>query len=511
MKQKISLALLSGLLLGLSYPNYPDYPLGLLGWVAFVPLMLALRSITHHKKYFLVVWLAFSVTVPIGFWWTSYHSWQAFILCYFSQTISFYGAFVIHYFIQKRYGWQRALILLPFVWTLFEWATHLLPHNLQVLHLAYTQAHLPYIIQFADLTGMWGVTFWLMTLNVLLAFGIHFKLSKYALLSGAWIFLAVGYSVWVIHINPKSVLGTGNSKTKVSLIQTNIDSYATNDSLIVAKTLQQVIALADSAVATHHPDLLVLPEAVFPFSLFQNKNFLDFTRSNIVNWNTNLAIGYINSDAQDSSSYKNLALVFTPQLAYYWDSLRVQEADVKVYQKEYGLPFAEFMPYCQDCASLRNRKLQRGSQPYTFLYANGAKEQFNMALSICWEQTYPHKIASLVRDGATYVAMMNNDAWFGQTPGAKFLTSFTILRAIENRRTIARCSNGGISAFTDPFGRIYGEVPWFMPTISTQEVLCVYKKTIFTRYPNAFAYGIAVMVLLMLAKFEFFDKKRHSV
>lgn len=500
MKNKSLPIILSGILWGLSYPNYPNLPVGILAWFALVPLLLLLKNTSTLKESFLLVFPVFVISSPIGYWWTSYYTWSTFFICFITQSLSLYIPFIAHYFLQKKLGWHRALILFPFQWTALDWATHFLPHNLQVHYVAYSQANMPYVIQYADFTGMWGICFWVIALNVFITFGINYRSKKHFVFSAIWIFLAVSYSVWVMKINPKSVLGTSNQKTKVSLIQTNIDSYADGDTLVVTKTLDQVVSLSDSAVKTQIPDLLILPEAAFPFSLFKNKNFLDYTRNNILNWNTNVAIGY--AEFQDSTKgFKNLAVVFTPELAAFWDSLHIKEEDVKVYQKEYGLPFMEFMPYCASCPSMRERQLIRGNEPYTFKYADKDGEVHQVALSICWEQTYPAKIASLVKQGADFIALMNNDSWFGKTTGAKFLSSFTKIRAIENRRTIARCSNGGISAFIDPFGRVYGEIPWFTENISSQEVICVNKRSFYTQYPNFFALFDAVVLIILILFF----------
>lgn len=496
---------LSGILNGLAYPCYPDYPFGLLAWVALVPILLEIRKATTFKHYASLIVPVFLISSPIGFWWTSYYNWPTFFICYFSQMLSLYGIFIIHYFVQKRFGWYKALVLLPFFWTFSDWATHYLPHNLQVHYTAYTQANMPYFIQYADLTGMWGINFWVIALNVLIAFSIHFKSKKYYSLTVSWILLVAGYSFWVIDINPKSVIGTGNTKSKVSLIQTNIDSYADDDSITVNETLRQIMSLSDSAVRHQQPDLLILPEASFPFSLFKDTAFLNFTRYHIANWNTNVAIGYVDFE-EKSKNFKNLALVFTPQLAVFWDSLRLKESDVKVYQKEYGLPFMEFMPYCATCPSVRDRQLIRGSEPYNFKFSTKSGEIQTVALTICWEQTYPDKIASLVNNDADFIALMNNDAWFGKTPGARFLLSFTRLRAIENRRTIARCSNGGLTCFVDPFGKIYGQIPWFTENITTAEIKSVNKKSFYTTHPHFFVISIGLTLLLLVVYFEWISR-----
>ena len=155
--------------------------------------------------------------------------------------------------------------------------------------------------------------------------------------------------------------------------------------------------------------------------------------------------------------------------------------------------------------------MQRGKEPYTFDYANFKGEKFKVALTICWEQMYPQKIAALVNQDAEFIALMNNDAWFGTTPGAKQLLSFTRMRAIENRRSIARCSNGGISCFIDPFGKLEEKLPWFTATVGTQDVLCLSKKSFFTKHPHFFLKldGVLLVLVLLLFYFEFRKRKNQ--
>jgi apolipoprotein N-acyltransferase len=73
---------------------------------------------------------------------------------------------------------------------------------------------------------------------------------------------------------------------------------------------------------------------------------------------------------------------------------------------------------------------------------------------ICYESVYGAFVTEYVREGAQFLAVMTNDAWWGNTPGHKQLLSYTRLRAIETRRPIARSANTGISAFINPFGEI---------------------------------------------------------
>jgi len=499
---------LSGALYGLAYQSFPNLSTGVLAWIAFVPVLLATKETTSFRKYFFQTFLVFIISSPIGFWWTSYFSWKAFFVCYLTQIISIFLPFLLHFILQKRLTWEKALYLLPFQWTLIDWLTHHLPHSLQVYYIAYTQANNIWLIQFADITGMWGIGFWVIMANVILTLFISHRKKHYAIYLIIWLAAPFIYALWVVKIQPKSILGNLNTKSKVSIIQTNVDAYAKYDSAGVQKIFDQIVGLSDSAVRTVQPDLIVLPETAIPFPLFQDKKLLSFTKDAIATWQTSVAIGYVEyPDSTRPQAFKNNALVFTPELAMLWDSLQIKPEDVKVYQKEYGLPFMEFMPYAPNHPSLLGSSLIKGSMPYTFAYGNTKNDKFKVALTICWEQMYPHKMAELVNSGAEFIALMNNDAWFGKTPGAKQLMSFTRIRAIENRRSIVRCSNGGFSCFIDPFGRVSGQLPWFTATIGAQEVLCVQKKSFYTKHPHWFPITIGIVCLCLTSLF-FWQRKR---
>ena len=83
-----------------------------------------------------------------------------------------------------------------------------------------------------------------------------------------------------------------------------------------------------------------------------------------------------------------------------------------------------------------------------------SKEGVITAPIICYESIYGSFITEYVRLGAQFLIIISNDAWWGNTEGHRQLLSYSKLRAIENRRAIARSANTGISAFIDKNGRI---------------------------------------------------------
>jgi apolipoprotein N-acyltransferase len=508
MKTALKTTLFSSILLGLSYPSYDTIPTGILAWFAFVPFLLATDEQKPFKKYLFEASMLAIFAILIDVYWLNYYSLKAYLFCVFSQFYFVVFPLIAFYFIQKRFNRPIALWLLPFVWTLTDWLAHLAPHGMQVYLLPYTQANNTWLVQFIDFTGMWGITFWVIMMNVLIVIFIETKSKKKLIFATIWLILPLFYGFYVSILNPKATLGLANRKTKVSIIQTNLDSYST-DSTIIQKNFDEIVSLSDSAVRTAKPDLIVMPEAAIPIPFFQDKNLLDFTKNAIANWQTSMAIGYVEyPDSTKKHIFRNNAVVFTPQLAMFWDSLKIKAQDVRVYQKRYGLPFVELMPYFEDTPTARGSAMERGTEPYTFNYANFGGDKFKVALTICWEQMYPHRMAELVNDGAEFVALMNNDAWFGTSGGGKQLLSYTRLRAIENRRSIVRCSNGGISCFIDQFGIISGKLPWYKATIGTQEVLCISKKSFFSKHPEWFPKFCGMVLGVILLFLSFFKKQK---
>ena len=85
--------------------------------------------------------------------------------------------------------------------------------------------------------------------------------------------------------------------------------------------------------------------------------------------------------------------------------------------------------------------------------------------AVCYESVYGEYCTEYVRKGARLLAVITNDAWWGDTPGYVQHLSYSCLRAIETRRWVARCANTGISAIIDPSGRIVSRTSWWQPEV----------------------------------------------
>ncbi len=117
--------------------------------------------------------------------------------------------------------------------------------------------------------------------------------------------------------------------------------------------------------------------------------------------------------------------------------------------------------------------------------------------AVCYESVYGDFCAGYVRKGAQLLAVITNDAWWGNTPGYRQHLNFSRLRAIETGRWVARCANTGISAIIDPRGRIVSQTPWWEPALLDGTVYLRTRQTFFVRYGDIVG-RISVLLFLLM-------------
>ena len=118
---------------------------------------------------------------------------------------------------------------------------------------------------------------------------------------------------------------------------------------------------------------------------------------------------------------------------------------------------------------------------------------------ICYESIYGEFCTGYVKAGAKALAVITNDAWWGNTPGYRQHLSYASLRAIETRRDIARCANTGISGFINQRGEISGESTWWEQEVLGGQVNLNSEETFFVRNGDIPGRICCFVALLLLA------------
>jgi apolipoprotein N-acyltransferase len=110
---------------------------------------------------------------------------------------------------------------------------------------------------------------------------------------------------------------------------------------------------------------------------------------------------------------------------------------------------------------------------------------------------FPDLSREMARNKAAFLINMTNDAWYGKTSAPYQHFSMAVFRAVENRRSLIRSANTGISGFIDPAGRIVASTPLFEEAVVTRSMPVLKMESFYTRYGDVFALTcMAISILL---------------
>jgi len=172
---------------------------------------------------------------------------------------------------------------------------------------------------------------------------------------------------------------------------------------------------------------------------------------------------------------------------------------VETYRKIHLVPFTEYFPYKQALPGIyrwlryADTHFWEKGREYTVFESDGVK----FSTPICFEDTFGYLCRNFIREGADVLVNMTNDSWSESVAAEMQHMSMGVLRAVENRRSVVRATNGGITAIIDPNGKI---LKTFAPFVEgyLAGVVPVYKArtTPYTRWGDWFGWLSLLFSLL---------------
>jgi len=133
--------------------------------------------------------------------------------------------------------------------------------------------------------------------------------------------------------------------------------------------------------------------------------------------------------------------------------------------------------------------------PAVFKAPNGSSV---IAPIICYESIYGEYVTEYSRKGANLFAIITNDGWWGDTPGYKQHLAYASLRAIENRKSIVRSANTGISAIINEKGEILASTDWWEEDVISAKVKLNSTLTFYAKYGDYIGRIASLLAVLML-------------
>jgi len=493
----------SALLLVLSY-HPADW--GLLAWVAPVPWLV---SLCHPRPWrpLLLSWLLGLIYQAGGLWWITTVTTLGLALTV--QPLALYflliGGLVLLY--RRRLGGPLYLFV-PLLWVGLEWVRSWFLSGLGWLYIGHTQWSVPTLIQIADLGGAYLVSLLVLLVASVIAdifAGIHWpehRSGKTRLLTGiALAMLALVGSYWYGRVRLAEAEFTVGPK--ISLIQGNIPQEVKNTG--IGMTLREMrdlhVGLTRRAADERpRPELIVWAETMLGRSPSTDAEERDMLRELARRTDATLLIG-LNLELPDNRSAADPWRVYNSLLEIKPDGQLGRSSD-----KTRLVPVGEYMPlrgvlpwipivvrnmvgYVPDVAAGREREL----------FELG---QFRYGALICHESIYPWLARDLRRKGAQFIINPTNDGWFKESAELDQVLAICVFRAVENRLSVVRAANTGISAFIDPDGRVRKVLSVNGQTKSVRGVLTdsVYldsRQTLYSKIGDLPAIGCLIGALLI--------------
>lgn len=513
MKRQIWLALLSATLLWLAWPPFSFTSPILL--ISFLPLLIAVDEIEKSElkkkgeKIFLLSGLTFLVWNTASIYWV-FNSLNAVMDTFTASLLSLIpfglGALLMtlsfwlyQKIARKTKSYLADLSLISF-WISYEFLHQWWDLKFPWMTLGNGFASTPQLIQWYEFTGVYGGSLWILVANLLLfrlylewkggklkVKSLKFKVAALV----AWIIIPISLSVFMYityeeDINPSNVV----------VVQPNIDPYGKNFTVSANQQLEKLISLSKQQGQVN-TEFFIWPEtALVGFS--EEKDFRNTTNfKTTTQFLDSFKNATVITGAETYHIYQKqetLSARYNKENNIWWDSFNAavaieQSAKLQFYHKSKLVPGVEKMPF-PEVLSVLNPLFEKfggttggyGSQaePSNLYSASG----IGVVPAICYESIWGDWVAQSVNQGAQFIAVITNDGWWGNTSGKDQHLDYARLRAIENRRWVARSANTGISAFINQRGDIVQKTEWWKEAVIKQDINLNSDLTFYTLYQD---------------------------
>lgn len=528
------LLVLSGVMLGFSFPPFHT---GVFAAFAFVPLFIVFEEMRSIGKSFRASYVAFFVFSFLSLWWVGgfIHGKDLYLMMAGTSLLIAHPLFmfvpIIFFTLIHRYSnYTAAVLSFPFIWTAFEYLHSITQFAFPWLCLGNTQTYDLSAIQFASYTGVYGVSFWLLCINVV-AYFLYKKLATNAWQPLSRQSIAAMFVIIVIYFLPKfygnivlqqKETSRGGKSVYVGIVQPNIDPFEKWQ----GHAEQQLAVLRDMTLqfSGRGIDLAVWPETAIPFFIFTSKHqhMLQQLRDLVDSINVSLFSGVPDfiyyTDPGEAPKSSRVVQETGQRYDYFNSSMLLQPRDPQVqkYAKMILVPFSErvpyaelftFFPWLQWGFGLGGWAIGKDTTVFRLRTLDSSEVRFSNL--ICYESIYPGFVAQFVRRGAQFLTIITNDSWWDDTFGPYQHQQYAVMRAIENRRWVARCANGGISCFIDPFGNIIQATKMLARTTLIGEIQTNDERTFYSNHGDVFAQLCMIVSGLVVA--TAFGRKFYNV
>ena len=520
-------AILSGFLLAFAWPTY-GFPLLL--FFAFVPLL--------YLEYKLrITSIKFLKLKVLGYGYLSFFLWNLITTYWLYFSTPFGGAFAVlvnslimalvfllYHIVAKRTNFKAASAFLICIWIVFEKLHLNWEFSWPWLNLGNGFSGYINWIQWYEYTGTFGGTLWIWLVNIavfkfFLLYKQHRKkeiLIRSTIKISLFIILPIAVS-YIILAN----YSEGKEKIEVVILQPNINPYTEKYNTTDTRIGELLLKFSDSLV-TEDTDLLIAPETVFAdgtaLSQFQRSEAIYFGNQLIkkhpnLNFLSGISMFERFNDPKKVGKQSNFIGPNDWYNDYNSAFFMNSETEPELYHKSKLVVGVENFPYQNILKPILGNIMIDLGGTVAMKTTQVDREVFDLknteatAPIICYESVYGEYVTGYVRNGADFLTIITNDAWWGNSQGHKQHLSYASIRAVETRRSIVRSANTGISAFISETGQVTKSLGYEKQGSIKSEITVNNKETFYVKYGDYIA-RISQFLALFLFLFSVVKYKR---
>jgi apolipoprotein N-acyltransferase len=517
----VEMVLLSAaaLVFSAAFPGFiSDDGIGVLGFIALIPMFAVIRNTSWVKAPFYGFFFGFLFYTFFNYWLASFHPLAVFIapIIMGAEMVLLFPVLKAADRLFPKYGFLLQLL----VWTAYEYLKTLgfvgYPYGI----VGYSQYLFLPFIQISAVFGIWAVS--LMTVFPSLFLGRYAAdrltgsreslAGHFGRYKAVWIgYLALFAAVLVFGYVTLGELEREEPDRywRTALVQHNADSW---EGGIVnwRKNLHTLMEQSRLALE-EEPEIVIWSETAFVISVHWHTNYRTSPASyevvrEFTSFANNLPVPLLTGNNDNRLKDPNLPPVLSDGSLNREDHNAVilyENGGLKeIYWKQHLVPFTEHFPY-EDLFPRFHAMLlandyhfwSKGTEATVFETEDGVR----FSTPICFEDVFGYLSADFVQNGADVIVNMTNDSWSGAVSAQMQHMAMAVFRSVENRRTMVRGTNSGMTCVIDPGGNILTMMdPFTVGYMVTDAPIYTYRDTLYTRWVDWFPKVLLAVSLALL-------------
>jgi apolipoprotein N-acyltransferase len=385
-------------------------------------------------------------------------------------------------------------------------------------------AKMPYLVQWYEYTGVLGGSLWILLSSIVIFHALKNYSKKTISYAVAIIIIpcVISFRLYYTYDNGGSPIHhrIQPSLVKVVVVQPNIDPYTekfagSSNHISDEKQMERLVQLTKEGLQkitrpSISSAIVLWPETALPIyvdeNIIQHQKLLLSLDSFACKENIMLVTGIDSYKFYGNQKGSVTAKISEYDGTSYYDTynaaiaLNGQPAH-HVYHKSKLVPGVESLPYPEIFGGLTSNLggivSTLGYDTITTTYYT--KDSIGISPVICYESIFGDYVREFVKQGSDIIGIITNDGWWGNTPGHIQHWHYARLRAVENRKPVARAANTGISGFINARGDIIEETTYWTPDVRTTLLPINHHTTFYTLHGDYIGCISCIVSFMVLA------------